>query len=401
LAKYDTPAVIIGGGVTGLGVVRDLGRNGVNVYCVLHKRDEVAYSKYCKRCYVFPGVIFEADRLMTFLSKLERSLDSKAVLFPVSDIASLNLASFSDKSDKYVALVPDKSVLETLVIKKKFYRSLAGSRLTHPFTLFHETSGDLDSIDKISAFPVLVKPSLSQAFAKEFRKKAFIAYSRKELFGYLNLADRNNIDVMIQEIVPGPPTEHYLIDGFLGRNSEPLGLFARRRLRMWPLSCGNSTVCVSIPLSEVESVKDHLLGYLKSIRFRGIFSAEFKKDTRDGVWKILEVNARSFLYSAFSSACGVNLVLMAYLEAIGEEIEPHKDYETGVTSTYLTSDLLWAGASLLQGRPPIRDWLSPWTRERTFLDFSMEDPNPWVMSLLQDAQTIRKQIESMTSQPCA
>ena len=46
--NWHNPAVVIGGTENGLGVIRNLGRNGVDVYCVLDDKDVAFYSKYCR-----------------------------------------------------------------------------------------------------------------------------------------------------------------------------------------------------------------------------------------------------------------------------------------------------------------------------------------------------------------
>ena len=54
--------------------------------------------------------------------------------------------------------------------------------------------------------------------------------------------------VVVQEYVPGPGSNHYLIDGFIGADGRIRALFARRRLRMYPPDFGDSTHMVSVPL---------------------------------------------------------------------------------------------------------------------------------------------------------
>jgi len=47
-----------------------------------------------------------------------------------------------------------------------------------------------------------------------------------------------------------------------------------------------------------------------------VFSAEFKFDERDGLFKILEVNARPWWYVDFAARCGVDVCRMAYRDAL-------------------------------------------------------------------------------------
>ncbi|MGD8506733.1 MAG: hypothetical protein PVF15_08745 [Candidatus Bathyarchaeota archaeon] len=377
---YENPAVVIGGGVNGLGVIRNLGRSGVDVYCVVENKNEAVYSRYCKEYFIFPRAERGSQELMTFLNRFKRRLSSEAVLFPTSDISILNVSSLIDEIDSYLAPVSNPEVIETLVKKRKFYDSLIKKEVPHPLTLFPDLENLKEIVKKVS-YPVFVKPSMSQTFFKKFGKKGFVAKSEKELNQHIKLMEKYQIDVMVQEIVSGPPTNHYFIDGYLDKNSRPLALFARRRLRMWPLSFGNSTACVSVPIPEVVNMKEAIMEYLASIGFRGIFSAEFKRDPRDGVGKLLEVNARSWWYNSFPSACGVNIILTAYLEAIGKDVKSVQKYETGINLIYFTEDLKWLLATFVQGKPSFREWLSSIIGKKDWVVLAKDDPNPFIMNI--------------------
>ena len=382
--RYENPAVVIGGGVNGLGIIRNLGRIGVNVYCVVDEKDVAVYSKYCRGYFVFPGVGRDLQKLRIFLTKFERQLVRGAVLFPTSDISVLNVSSLIGEMENYLASISDKEVLERLVYKRKFYHSLMIKGVPHPVTLFPDLE-ELKDIGKELTFPVFIKPSMSQVFSKKFGKKGFVADSERELYQYLRLMEKYKIDVMVQEIVPGSATNHYFIDGYLDKNSKPVAVFARRRLRMWPLSFGNSTACVSVPISEVGDLKETIVKYLTSIGFHGIFSAEFKIDPRDNVGKLLEVNARSWWYNSFPSACGVNIIFMAYLEAIGKDAKSVENYEIGTNLIHFAEDLKWLSTMFAQSKLSFREWLSPMIGKKDWVVFAKDDLKPFIMNILRVA----------------
>ena len=54
-------------------------------------------------------------------------------------------------------------------------------------------------------------------------------------------ARRRGLDVMLQEYIPGPPTCHYMVEGFVDRIGRPVARFVRQRLRMFPPDFGDST----------------------------------------------------------------------------------------------------------------------------------------------------------------
>ena len=99
---------------------------------------------------------------------------------------------------------------------------------------------------------------------------------------------------------------------------------------MHPPDFGNSTHMISVPLSEVEPAAQSLRAILAAIQYRGIFSAEFKLDARDGIFKILEINARVWVFVEFAGRCGVDVCTMAYRDALGLPITDFPVYRSGV-----------------------------------------------------------------------
>ena len=76
------------------------------------------------------------------------------------------------------------------------------------------------------------------------------------------------------------------------------------------------------PPSDVASAAGSLERLLRGIDYRGVFSAEFKHDERDGLFKILEVNARPWWFAGFAASCGLDVCDMSYRDALGERVEP-------------------------------------------------------------------------------
>jgi len=86
---------------------------------------------------------------------------------------------------------------------------------------------------------------------------------------------------------------------------------------------------VSVEPNEAQGALETVETLLGDGTYRGIFSAEFKRDERDGLFKILEVNTRSWWYVEFAASCGVNVVEMAYRDALGVPVGEVSDYAVG------------------------------------------------------------------------
>jgi D-aspartate ligase len=382
MGEFRIPAIVLGGGaITGLGAIRSLGRTGVTVYYMDEKKSEAIHSKYCKKYFIFPEIGHNEDKLKSVLLKLEDTIGD-AVLFPASDSYAIRLPSLIDELNSYYLPAPEREVIEILINKRRFYESLMEKKIPHPTTYFPE---NLEAVKKIStdiSYPIFIKPYFSQPFSERFHKKGFVANSERDLLGYFTLMNRLKVDVMIQEIILGPPTDHIFLDGYADRNSNPKAFFARRRLRMWPLAFGNSSLCVSIPTSEVNFLKKMLFSYLKSISYSGIFSAELKKDDRDGGFKLLEINSRtSAWFNTLSAKCGINIMLIAYLDAIGRDIKYSEDYEAGIKWVFLRDDLRSAVRMVLNGDLSTREWISSLFGKKDYVLYAKDDLRPLVMNI--------------------
>jgi len=383
MRQFKIPAIVLGSGTTtGLGAIRSLGRAGVPVYFMDEKKGEAMYSRYCKKYFIFRRIGHEKDELKRVLMKLHDVIGD-AVLFPASDSYATYLSDLIDKLNGYYLPAPKKEVINILINKRTFYESLMNNKIPHPTTYFPENLKDVKKISRNISYPTFLKPYLSQPFSERFRKKGFVANSERELIKYFGLMKRAKVDVMIQEIVLGPPTDHIFLDGYADRDLNPKALFARRRLRMWPLTFGNSSLCVSVPTSEVTSLKEMLFRYLKAIHYHGIFSAELKKSYRDGTFKLLEINSRtSAWFNTLSAKCGINIMLIAYLDAIGRNTKYSEEYEAGIKWVFLRDDLRSAVRMVLNGDLSIREWTFSLLGKKDYVIYAKDDLTPFVMSLI-------------------
>jgi predicted ATP-grasp superfamily ATP-dependent carboligase len=124
------------------------------------------------------------------------------------------------------------------------------------------------------------------------------------------------------------------VDGFADRDSRVRAVFARQRVRMYPRDFGNSTTMRSIPLSDVRPAVDSVERLIRETGYRGVFSAEFKRDDRDGIFKVLELNARPWWYVEFAARCGVDVCAWAYTAALGLPAPNPRPYVLGAICTY-------------------------------------------------------------------
>ncbi len=323
------PVVVLGSGITALGVIRILARDRIQSFVADDADLLLRRSRWFRP---LPRGIRATPDLADWLPQLPFS---RAVLIPCSD-AWVRQVSMMDEPlrQRYPASVSTPDVLELFVDKGRFAELLRRSGTPHPLTRIVDTPADLATVPSAVFSSAILKPRDSQRFMQRFGVKAWhvdsAQHATKEMLRFRD----EGFPVVLQEYIPGPPTRHYFVDGFVDRHGEVRGVFVRQRLRMYPADFGNSTFMISVPQEAAAPAVASITSLLRSVDYRGIFSAEFKLDPRDGQFKILEVNARAWWYVDFAARCGVDVCRMSYDDALERSVTSVDRYEVGRRLVY-------------------------------------------------------------------
>lgn len=379
--EFKNPALILGGELAGLQAARILGKRGVPVYVVASYPQNVALaSRYCKKKRVVDEP-WDCKTLKMILKEAARATSKRLVVYPVSDELALNLSIIKDDlSDDFCFAVGERHAMETLINKRKFYQLLRKSKMAYPITYFPEDLADADRIASEISYPIFIKPSYVHLFHRAFgyEKKGFVANSRKELLRYYRLASSLNVDVVFQHIVPGPPSLFCQLEGYYNRNSEPLMFFGRRAVRIWPLDFGNTTLCSSISLSGLAKEIGEIDEFLKSIKYNGMMSVDFKRDPVNGRLQLLEINTRLWMHFWLPSLCGVDILFASYLDAVGEKVEGSQEYTTNLKSLDFISDLKSAAKMIRLRKLCFSEYASSLMGKKVFAYYDRKDIRPCI-----------------------
>lgn len=394
------PALVLGNGITALGVQRILAKAGIP-YFVVDRQDP--FLTRSRRYRPLPTGTDSVDPpgLEPWLRQLP--LDT-AVLLPCSDHWAMAAARLQPELEKrFPASVAASDVLERFVDKALFDETLDELNIPHPWSRIVEVPGDLDVIPDGGFEAAFMKPRDSVQFFKTFGVKAFRAASRSELEDRLVEVTSAGLGVIVQEYIPGPATNHYFVDGFRDRDGVIRAIFARQRLRMYPPLFGNSTFMRSVAPDTVDGAVAQLDRLLAATEYRGIFSAEFKLDPRDFLFKLLEVNTRAWWYVEFAARCGVDTCSMSYWDALNREVASVDSYSTGSSCVYPYPDFFACRAALRAGELTAGDWVRSWATAVQPV-FQWGDPWPAVAAGAEilsgkAANLLRRPTDDRTSHP--
>ena len=366
-----TQVLALGSGITLLGVLRALSKENVDLIALPDADRPARRSRWYKA-----GPASLSGLEPRNLAAALRSLPSPTVLIPCSDIWARTVSALAESvRAEYPASIAPLNALDLLVDKARFGSTLERLGLPHPETRFLKAVHDLSDVSDEVLERSFLKPVHSQQFFARFGVKAFRVAGRADARMRLEECIGGGFEMMLQEYIGGPPTNHYFVDGFVDRDGVVRALFARQRLRMSPPDFGNSTLMVSVPVNETGDAAATLKTLFADIQYRGIFSAELKRDPRDGSFNLIEVNARPWWYVEFAARCGVNVCTMAIDDALGKPIQTVSRYAVGRRCVFPYYDLQAVRSERASGRLSVIGWATSWVGPQQPV-FRWSDPMP-------------------------
>jgi predicted ATP-grasp superfamily ATP-dependent carboligase len=132
----------------------------------------------------------------------------------------------------------------------------------------------------------------------------------------MDSAERAN--VMLQEHIPEDAEGDWMFNGYFDGSARCALGFTGVKLRQSPASAGATTLGVCAPGPEVDSISRRLL---EALGYRGIVDVDFRRDPRDGQYKLLDVNPRiGSSFRLFVSESGIDVLRAMYLDLAGDPV---------------------------------------------------------------------------------
>jgi D-aspartate ligase len=312
----NAPALVVDvGWVNGLAAIRSLGRAGVPVLAVDHRPSALGFRSRYARPVLSPDPQDE-DAFVSFLAGLE--LEAPAPVFATHDEPLNAIARGAEQlGGRFLYPFPPWEVLARIQTKRGQLEAARAAGIPVPRTSYPASAAEARAAADELGYPVLVKPSSTEGFKRRFGRQAFRCETGAEV--ETAFADAEPYEPMVQELIPGADGELYTLGSYLAADGEPLGLFCGRKLRQTPPGVGTCRVGEAI---WVQEVVDQGLKLLRALEFTGLSQVEFKRDRRDGSFKLMEVNPRLWQWHGLASACGVDLPRIAYEDLTGRRPEP-------------------------------------------------------------------------------
>ena len=300
----------------------------------------------------------------------------RPVLYYDGDWDLLLVSRYRDRlAEAFRFVIPDAELVEDLVDKAR-YQALA-ERLDIPVPPARRITGAEPLPDPLGLrFPLVAKPLTRhhgtwRAFALTKARHVETPAELQELHSLLAGSD---LEVLIQEVIPGPEDRVVSYHCYVDEAGEIVGEFTDRKLRTFPKVYGYST---AIEITDVPEIRDLGRELTHRMGLRGVAKFDFKEDP-DGNLILLEVNPRFNLVHHPGALAGVNLPALVYSDLVGLPRPEASVRRLGVTWCNPAHDYQAAREwDIARGR-----WVKLVLTSNAFSGFAWDDPLPLPRAVL-------------------
>lgn len=372
-------AVVVGGDYQGLGIVRSLGRRSIPVHVI---DDEASIARFSRFTTSFTRTadLANDERLVGALRALHRARRCDGwVVYPTRDETVAALARHRPQlTPLFRVPTPDWKTVRWTVDKRATYPLAQSLGIPVPRTWYVRSADELAGLE--AEPPLVIKPAFRGRFLRETKAKAWRADSRSELRTLFHRAAGlvAESELMIQELVPGDGRDQYAYCAFFA-DGAALGSMVARRRRQHPAEFGRASTFVETV--ELPDLEEYSTRFLRHIDYYGLIELEYKLDRRDGQYKLLDVNARTWGYHTLGARAGVDFAYLLFADQVGHRPPTAARTCPGVRWARLVTDIPLGAAEIRKGRMA---WRSYARSLRSFDEeavFSRDDPLPWFAEL--------------------
>jgi D-aspartate ligase len=373
--------IVIGCHVCGLGVIRSLGLKGFQIIAMSYDRTDFGNaSKYVYERVKIPHPRVEEKDFVDFLIKNSHRWNG-ALIFDTNDDVTVSISkNKTELVNRYTIVTAEWDVLRRFIEKPETYSLCEKCNVPYPKTLLPKAVDELYKIKNEISYPCILKPVVGHEFASKFNSKNFEVVNYNELLSKFELCLESGHKVMVQEIIPGPDSNIYECMVYVNSEGYINTTFLFRKIRQNPPQFGVARVAIS--QDRIPQIEDFTKRILKEANFRGIATAEFKKDPRDNQFKLLEINVRAFRPNWLATYCGINFPWITYMDLVEREQVKVTDYKKDVYWIELYQDVL--NSIFRHNREDLgfRDYIKPYlSKNKTFAVLSADDFMPFLKQI--------------------
>ncbi|RPI79639.1 MAG: hypothetical protein EHM45_02090 [Desulfobacteraceae bacterium] len=378
-----------------IGIVRSLGREGIPVIVAREEsRTFERASRYCSEYVTLPNLDRFSEQALQILERYGERQEHKPVVFLNAESDVLLVSKSRERLQKYfhILLAPDK-LIGKLIDKSQFGNLAKQFDLPVPRTFTPLANAEAMAYAEALGYPCILKPvrqrlwHQSEIIRSIGIRKAIRIENPAVLKQTLQMIPPLTGEVMIQEYIPGDDQQHFDFHAYLDRDGKARGKIVGHKLRIHPIHFGAGCY---VQYAEEPAIEKLCLNALEKIGYTGAANINLKRHPQTLQDYILEINPRYSLWAIFDTACGVNLPLLHYFDAVGSAVPEQPPFGKSRRWLWLGADF----AAMLAYRKTGEWTLWNWLKSLIFLPgkieyhvFAWDDPIPLLASWMLKIET--------------
>lgn len=388
-------AIILGCSHGGVAIARSLSKKGIDLLVLTFNADESGLkSKYVTEWHLCSHPANEQALCAEIMSYSQEW--AGALLIPTGDYFATFLSHNKPVlSQCYHVGVADWVHARIFLEKDETYRLADEAGVPHPHFLQPRSMAELEAHIPQMQLPIMIKPVHSHAFVSEFREKLFINETFEDLRANFQRVLDAEQDVVVMEIIPGSDYKTLeTVQMYIDTKGDIAATFCCMKYRQVPPMYGVIRAGTSMPPKS--DLVDYGTQLLRAIDYRGYASIEFKRDPRDGVLKLIEVNIRPLRMSNLAISSGMNFPYLQFEDLVHDNQLRIDEYNMDMKYIEFVADI--AGFFMMDPERNVSQFMEPYRgKHKAFSYLSWDDPMPFMSEVYgRSKQLVGKAIKRIT-----
>lgn len=358
-----------------VGIARSLGRLGVPVYALVEDAyTPLATSRYIKRAFVWETWPADRDAFVNAISTIGATIGAPIVLFPIDDLAAISVAENAPALvGRFLLPQLPAALPRQMANKATFYVLCREMGIPCARSVVPRCFDDVRQFIDHTAFPIVMKAAEQWSLVGNKLYTRVIENRETLLEIYKLVQSEERSPMILQEYIPG---EDWIYHGYSNHGTGLNLGFTGRKLLDYPKGAGSTALGISL---HNEALCGEAETLLRAIGYSGICDLDWRRDKRDGQYRILDCNPRIGLnFQMFENTAGIDVVRALHLDLTGRKMDQAPMIEGRLfvaEHLYLRSVLRGERPSVLTTEPSA----PPLIITRKLAWWSIDDPLPFVV----------------------